>query len=101
LFWAAFAVARGDKTAMERLGHFLNQYGLCRNLSFTAILSGLVLVAYAWKKGNSEELWWAALAGVLGAAMFLRYMKFYRHYAIEVLTTYAYAKLACHGPKNF
>jgi hypothetical protein len=92
LFWAAFAAARADKTAQSRLGDFLNQYGLCRNVSFTATLCAFILAWSGFVAGHSDDRWWAAFAAFLGLAMYLRYMKFYRLYAIEVLTTYAHAK---------
>jgi hypothetical protein len=92
LFWAAFAVTRDNDRAQARMSDFLNQYGLCRNLSLTACLCAVVLVYAALTHRHPNDGWWAALAAFLGAAMYLRYMKFYRHYAIEVLTTYAHAK---------
>jgi hypothetical protein len=92
LFWAAFAVARDDKTAQARLSDFLNQYGLCRNVSFTATLCGIILVASALVTGQQDHWYWSAFAALIGVAMYFRYMKFYRHYAVEVLTTYAHAK---------
>jgi hypothetical protein len=92
LFWAAFGATRDNDRAQARMSDFLNQYGLCRNLSFTACVCAVVLLYAAFTHRHPHDGWWAALAAFLGAAMYLRYMKFYRHYAIEVLTTYAHAK---------
>jgi hypothetical protein len=92
LFWAAFAATRSSDQAQARLSHFLNQYALCRNLSFAACVATIVLIYAAATHRHPGDGWWAALSAFLSAAMYLRYMKFYRHYAIEVLTTYAHAK---------
>jgi hypothetical protein len=92
LFWAAFDVARSNRTAMDRMSAFLNQYGLCRNLSLTALICAVLLgVTGLWFK-RSDDYWWAGAALVLGVGMFLRYLKFYRHYSVEVYTTYAHSK---------
>ena len=92
LFWAAFGATRDSDRAQSRMSDFLNQYGLCRNLSFSACVCAVVLLYASLTHRHPYDGWWAALAAFLGAAMYLRYMKFYRHYAIEVLTTYAHAK---------
>lgn len=41
LFWAAFAITRDNEQAQARMAQFLNQYGLCRNLSFTGCVSAI------------------------------------------------------------
>lgn len=48
--------------------------------------------SYMRPNGPSEHLLWAHLAVVVGFGMTLRYLKFYRLYAIEVFTAYAYGK---------
>jgi hypothetical protein len=92
MFWAAFTVAKNDRAAYRRMSDFLNNYGLCRNLAFTAAVCSVMLLYSAWRWSRPEDDWWAAASLVLAAGMLLRYLKFYRHYALEVFTTYAYAK---------
>ncbi len=92
MFWAAFDACRGNKTAMDRMSGFINQYGMCRNLALTALICAVMLVVTAWNFHRPDDYWWAAAAVALGIGMFLRYLKFYRHYSVEVYTCYAHAK---------
>ena len=92
LFWLAFSTAKVDKAASKRMGDFLNNYGLCRNLSFTALVCVPMLCVAAVSERRWTDLWWALAAAFLGVGMLLRYLKFYRHYSVEVFTTYAHAK---------
>jgi hypothetical protein len=92
IFWLAYDRCRKNKTAMRRLESFLNLYGLCRNLSFTAFLCAVLLCIEAWWNGRTSDYLWAIASAVLAAGMLLRYLKFYRHYSLEVLTTFAHAK---------
>jgi hypothetical protein len=100
MFWAAFTVAKSDKTAYRRMSDFINNYGLCRNLAFTAAICSAMLVFSAWRWSRPDDLWWAAGGLVLAGGMVLRYLKFYRHYALEVFTTYAHAKPKKAGGKK-
>jgi hypothetical protein len=88
MFWAAFDVAKNKKAAYKRMSDFLNNYGLCRNLSFTAGLCALLLLGV----GHRSDVGWAIAAMILSVGMLFRYLKFYRHYALEVFTTYAHAE---------
>jgi hypothetical protein len=92
LFWLAYDHARKRKARANRVGTFLNLYGLCRNLSMTAIIVALMLIVSGWHRENSQDYWWAVASAILGAGMFLRYLKFYRHYSLEVFTALAYSK---------
>jgi hypothetical protein len=92
LFWIAFDVAKANTAAMARMSSFLNQYGMCRNLSLTLFVCAAMLAGAAYHLNRSDDYWWAAGALLLGCGMFLRYLKFYRHYSVEVFTTYAHAR---------
>lgn len=93
LFWPAFANARATASVMSRLSDFLNLYGFCRNTALVAFIdTGIFYWSYLQPKGPPEHLLWARIALVVGIGMTLRYLKFYRHYAVEVFTAFAYAK---------
>ncbi len=93
LFWPAFNAARDRPKVMERLESFLNQYGFARNIATVAILDGLLLAwSYSFNEGPAlhANLAWVSLMVAVG--MTLRYLKFFRLYAVEVFTAYAYAR---------
>jgi hypothetical protein len=92
LFWLAYDNVRQKKSTASRASIFLNLYGLCRNLSMTAIFVTAMLIVSASYHRQPTDYWWAAASAVLGCGMFLRYLKFYRHYSLEVLTAFAYSK---------
>lgn len=93
LFWPAFNAARDRPKVMDRLESFLNQYGFARNIATVAILDALLFAwSYYFHGGPSlhANLMWASL--VVAVGMTLRYLKFFRLYANEVFTAYAYAR---------
>lgn len=92
LFWVAFDSARSNPPSLARMSDFLNLYGMCRNLSLTGIICAAMLGGAAWWCGRPDDYLWAALGAVLGIGMFFRYLKFYRHYSVEVFTTFAHSK---------
>lgn len=93
MFWAAYGRARNDMVVMGRLENFLNQYGFCRNTALVAFVDALLLSwSYHFNGGPQTHLQWAIAAGILGLGMTLRYLKFFRHYAVEVFTSYAHSK---------
>ncbi len=97
LFMHCHPLVKRDQATLERLNSFLNLYGFCRNLTMGFLLCIPLLLYGAFRdvdwstlKGiSTERLLWAA--GALGASvgMFYRYLKFFRHYTIEVFMTYA------------
>lgn len=92
LFWVAFQHARTTPVVMARLDNFLNLYGFCRNTALVAVVDGALLCsAYRWGEQPIATLYWGWAAFLLAAGMVLRYLKFYRHYAVEVFTAFAYA----------
>lgn len=93
LFWPAYAYARETPAVMNRLENFLNQYGFCRNVALVALLDAAILYwSYLRPGGPQEHLIWARIALLVSVGMTLRYLKFFRHYALEVFTAFAYAK---------
>ena len=93
LFWVAFAYARQTPAVMSRLENFLNLYGFCRNMALVAFVdAALFYWSYLQPNGPSEHLLWSRLSFIVGIGMTLRYLKFFRLYANEVFTSFAYAK---------
>ncbi|MBX9681617.1 MAG: hypothetical protein K2X38_22910 [Gemmataceae bacterium] len=98
LFLHAHAVVKQDKVTLERLTAFLNQYGFCRNVSMGLIISAIILLIGAlihvgqWTEVDSYKLAWAGAALVGTVGMFYRYLKFFRHYTMEVFGSYAELK---------
>ena len=93
LFWAAYSHARATPSAMSRLDNFLNLYGFCRNTALVAIIdSAMLFWSYRFNNGPAENLYWSWAALFIGLGITLRYLKFFRHYSVEVFTTYAYSK---------
>ncbi len=98
LFLHAHSVAKQDKGTLERLATFLNLYGFCRNVATGLIVAAILLLIGAlfdarhWKEIDNYKLAWmgAALVGAVG--MFYRYLKFFRHYTMEVFNSYAELK---------
>lgn len=90
-FLHCHAVVKNQPTTAERLNTFLVQYGFCRNISMAFAFAALVpFLGRLWCPLTPVSLVpWAPLALVLSVGMFYRYLKFFRHYTIEVLTSYA------------
>jgi hypothetical protein len=93
LFLHCHAVVKNQPTTLDRLNTFLVQYGFCRNISMAFAWAALVLVlGRLWCPSTPVPLFpWLPLALVLSVGMFYRYLKFFRHYTIEVFTSYAEA----------
>jgi hypothetical protein len=98
LFLHAHSVVKQDKVTLERLTTFLNQYGFCRNVSMGLIIAAIILIAGAlkdwgqWSEIDTHRLWWAGAALLGAVGMFYRYLKFFRHYTMEVFNSYAELK---------
>jgi hypothetical protein len=95
LFFHCHPIVKRDQPTLERLNTFLNQYGFCRNLSVASFLAAIVLLVgalWSWRSGQDEgapRLYWAGIAIVVAIGMLYRYLKFFRHYTVEVFVTYA------------
>lgn len=93
LFWPAHAAGRATPAVAGRMDNFLNLYGFCRNAALVAFVDAAVLYwSYLQPKGPDVHLLWARLAFIAGFAMTLRYLKFFRHFALEVFTSWAFSK---------
>jgi hypothetical protein len=89
LFWAAYTYARGTPVVLAKLENFLNQYAFCRNTALVAFVDAALLYwSYRWGRGPVEYLHWSWTAFGVGVGMTLRYLKFYRHFAVEVFTSF-------------
>lgn len=96
LFYAAHAYARITPFVMSRLDNFLNLYGFCRNIAAVAIIDSAMLYwSYRFNGGPEENLYWSCATLLVGIGLTLRYLKFFRHYSVEVFTAYAYNKKMC------
>jgi len=93
LFWPAHAYGRATPALATRLDNFLNQYGFCRNMALVALIDSAILYwSYMQPQGPQEHLLWARISLFIGFGMTLRYLKFFRLYAVELFTSWAYAK---------
>lgn len=93
LFWRAHVNGRGNPVVAARLDNFLNLYGFCRNTALVGLLDAVLLYwSYLQPMGPREHLLWARIALAVSLGMTLRYLKFYRHFALEVFTSWALAE---------
>lgn len=93
MFWAAYRSARADSAVMGRLDNFLNLYGFCRNTALVAFVDAALLYwSYRCNGGPEAHLYWSWAATAVGIGMTFRYLKFFRHYTVEVFTSYAHSK---------
>ena len=97
LFFHCHAVMKSDSVVQGRLETFLNLYGFCRNMALALVIVALSLGA-GLALGTAETGpvagpgWWLAAALVGAIGMLYRYLKFYRQFALELLTSYAERK---------
>ena len=87
-FQCAFPHARSVPDATTRMDNFLNQYGLCRNVSFASGLAALFLTCLAVRTGQRIDALLAAGAAVLSLGLFVRFIKFYAAYTREVFRAF-------------
>lgn len=93
LFWTAFTAAKESKRAFERMENFLNLYGFARNIALVAFLDAALLgYSHNFDGGPPRHGNLALLCLRAGIETTFRYLKFVVHYAVEVFTSYAYAK---------
>jgi len=92
-FFHCHPLVKRDQATLERLNSFLNLYGFSRNFCMALVLTIPLLLYGAWWGSDSGfrrgPLLWAIVALVAAIGMFYRYLKFFRHYTVEVFTTYA------------
>lgn len=94
LFFHCHAVMKSNSVVQGRLETFLNLYGFCRNMALALVIAavclgaGLVLGTAETGPFAGPGCWiGASMLGAVG--MFYRYLKFYRQFAVELLTSYA------------
>src|SRR5205814_1549708 len=94
-FLQCWGKVMGDVRFAARLDTFLNLYGFSRNTSLAAILAAIALLigvavnmkfggAYAWPRVG-----WAIGALFAAVALLYRYLKFFRHYTLQVFVLFA------------
>lgn len=88
VFQCAFPYARSDADTVTRLDSFMNQYGMCRNVSFAAFVSAIIFLWEALVLHHLEDIKFVIGLFILSIGMFLRFFKFYSAYARDVLRTY-------------
>jgi hypothetical protein len=94
LFFHCHAVMKSDSVVQARLETFITLYGFCRNmlvaLLLVAVSLGVGLIIGSADTGPIvSPAWWLVAAVFAAVGMFYRYLKFYRQYALELLTSYA------------
>lgn len=95
LFYHCFAVVKKDAVAFGRMNTFLNLYGFARNISMACLL-GVVMLALGGLRpflhGEAPSYGKQLLilpSLLLALIMFYRYLKFFRHYSLEMYVTFA------------
>lgn len=106
LFWEAYNTAKQDTDAFERIVTFHREYSVCRNMSFVSFLAAFAVIVQRSRNRlisveDGKDLGvprWLERRRLLlvvflfvGAALFARYLYFYRAHSIEVFTSYGYA----------
>lgn len=87
-FHCAFPYARGVSDSATRLDNFMNQYGMCRNVSLASLIACILMIGQALSTGAREDWLIAIAALVLAVGLFGRFVKFYAAYAREVFRTF-------------
>lgn len=88
IFFTAFGRVKKDEKAMSRLFTFLNMYGFCRNISFALLLVSILMLVAAIAEKSLNHLLWAGIAFIGAIGMLYRYLKFFRHYSVDLFITY-------------
>lgn len=88
LFVHCHSLAIRNPVVAERLAVFANVYVFCRNMSMATILALPLLAGRAIVGFRHAWLWFGASV-LVAAGMFVRFLKFYRHFTEEVLREYA------------
>lgn len=83
-FQCAFTPARSIPDSATRMDSFLNQYGLCCNVSFASLIATALLTILACRTDDRIDVSLAVGAGVLALGLFIRFIKFYAAYTREV-----------------
>lgn len=103
LYLHCFATVKGDKNTYDRLISFLNLYGFCRNVCMGSLIAVPILLFGACRDLRASDwqitgpfhwaqFYWVLAALAVAVGMLYRYLKFFRHYTMEVFTSYAELK---------
>ena len=74
--------------ALARLNTFVSLYGFARNLSFAALVLAVGFTVAAIRGAGAHSSVLAAASLVMALTLFYRYLKFYRHFSIEVFASF-------------
>ena len=89
LFLHCHSIVKRDEATQVRLNSFLNLYGFSRNISMAATLAFIVLLGdFVFGSVTDNEWVWLLAAMVAAVGMLYRYLKFFKHYTMEVLMSY-------------
>lgn len=86
---------RRDQFTLDRLNIFLNIYSFCRSICMALLIltiTFLVSFVFDWMildNVNLSKLFLAVIAFVGAVGLFYRYLNFFRHYTVEVFTSWA------------
>lgn len=85
VFQAGFCKSFSVEGARPRIDSFLNQYGFCRNISFVALVTAIIVGLKAYWAETPHEWLILAICLVVFFGMFIRFVKFYASFQAEVL----------------
>lgn len=94
LFWLVYPSARSSANAQQRLATFLRLYGFCRNSAFVALVAAVMFIVGGLaghplgKQLVVDRSVAVAIALAAAWLLFLRYLKFYRSYSLELVTAH-------------
>jgi hypothetical protein len=88
IYHIAFSGAYHNSNSNSRIDQFQNLFGMCRNVSFSALFSAILIAINVGFRGNSHANFVLFSAFVLGIGMFGRFLKFYSAYTREVLRSF-------------
>jgi hypothetical protein len=87
-YHVAFPHARSVADSASRLDTFINQYGMCRNVSCASLIAGLMLCVGLTSAPTDLNITLCVGAFLLAIGLFGRFLKFYAAYAREVFRTF-------------
>lgn len=82
IFHVAFCHARETEDTRARIDSFRNQYGFCRNLALSCWIVAVVIIS---SRSDIHAQQVALILTFAGFVMLARFLKFYSHFAAEVL----------------
>lgn len=97
LFFHCHPIVKKEQAVLERLNSFLNLYGFSRNISMSFFIAFVILIAGGIQNVLFSEnpdletryFLWSGICLIASYGMYIRYLKFFRHYTVEVFISYA------------